>query len=209
MFGPKRGYTMASDMSGQMQAGPLCSFDMQRKEVPAMFPFRDTLQRPTSWHILTSSGESASVGSIVSVGVTHANIYVTQTPETATLVPTPGGYSCRNVTRLRFFGAGAGVGIGPLLVDLSASEEQMPSGGRIYCGPSLEGTDVSLSDLSGWCTMETYAVGALVARGWTVLYFGVGPSRFLPNAVAVGVIEGVQVGVPGISAMEYVGRISQ
>jgi len=168
------------------------------------FPFRDTLQRPTSWHIFTSSGEGASAGSIVEVGIIHSDIYLTQSPETAQVLP---GGTYRNVTRMRFVGAGAGVGLGPLLVDISASDTQMPSGGRIYRGPTLEAADVDLDDLSGWCTMETYAISLGVARGWTVLYFGVGPGGFLPSAVAIGIIRGIQVGVPGLSAMQYIGRI--
>ena len=173
------------------------------------FPFRETLQRPTSWHICTSSGESASAGSIVAIGVTHADLYVSQTPDTAQITPSPGGTKYQNATRLKFVGAGAGVGIGPLLVDLSASDTEWPSGGRVYCGPSLEGTDVSIDDLCGWCTMETYSGSLLAGASYSVLYFGVGPSGFLPKAVAVGIIKGAQIGIPGASAMQYIGRITK
>jgi hypothetical protein len=171
------------------------------------FPFRDTLRRPTSWHVFTSSGETAAVGSIVEVGVAHGDFYLTQTPSTARVAPGPGGGNYANVTRLRFAGAGAGVGLGPLLFDFSASAVDMPSGGRIYCGPSLQGSDVKIEDLRGWCTMEAYSASAVVGGSYTVLYFGVGPSGFLPSAIAVGVVKGNQVGIPGLSAMQFIGRI--
>src|ERR1700683_2460177 len=168
------------------------------------FPFRDTLRRPTSWHVFTSSGETAAVGSIVEVGVVHGDFYLTQTPSTARAAPGPGGGNYANVTRLRFTGAGAGVGLGPLLADFSASAHDMPSGGRIYCGPSLKASDVKIEDLRGWCTMDAYSA---TAWAYTVLYFGVGPSGFLPSAIAVGVVKGNQVGIPGLSAMQFIGRI--
>jgi hypothetical protein len=171
------------------------------------FPFRDTLRRPTSWHVFTSSGETAAVGSIVEVGVTHGDFYLTQTPSTAQVAPGPGGGHYANVTRLRFVGAGAGVGLGPLLFDFSASATDMPSGGRIYCGPSLNGSDVKIEDLRGWCTMEAYSASALAGGSYTVLYFGVGPSGFLPSAIAIGIVKGKQVGIPGASAMQFIGRI--
>ena len=171
------------------------------------FPFRDTLRRPTSWHVFTSSGETAAVGSIVEVGVAHGDFYLTQTPSTARVAPGPGGGNYANVTRLRFAGAGAGVGLGPLLFDFSATAVDMPSGGRIYCGPSLQGSDVKIEDLRGWCTMEAYSASAVVGGSYTVLYFGVGPSGFLPSAIAVGVVKGKGVAIPGVSAMQFIGRI--
>lgn len=174
-----------------------------------VFPFRDTFQRPTSWYVFTSSGESAAVGYVVEVGMLHADFYLTQTPTIARVEPGPGGGNYANVTRLRFVGAGAGLGTGlaPIPIDLSASDVNMYSDGRIYCGPSLKGSDVKIEELRGWCNAEVYSASLFGGDSCTLLYFGVGPSRFLPEAKAIGVIFGIQIGLPGVSAVQYIGRI--
>jgi len=160
--------------------------------------------RPTRWQIMTSSSTALNVGEIVMVGTTYVEIYVTDDPDHAKVTP----FSMSGpVTKFRFVGVGAGVGVGVLPVDLSASAVDMPSGGKIYCGAlTPEGKQVQLSDLSGACTMEVFSADALAGAGYTGIYFGNsgGPPIF---SRAIGITKGLQIGIPGAGAMQYVGRI--
>lgn len=107
----------------------------------------------------------------------------------------------------RFVGVGAGVGVGVLPVDLSASAADMPSGGKIYCGELTPANkQVQLSDLTGACTMEVYSADVGPGAGYTGIYFGNSGAPPIFSR-AIGITRGLQVGIPGAGAMQYVGRI--
>jgi hypothetical protein len=165
---------------------------------------QDCLHRPASWHFCTSEGTSVNLGEIVLVGMADLDFYVTQTPATASVTSVGPLRSVSNATRLRFFGLGRGIGVGSP-IDISRSATNMPSGGRIYCGPMTKGSDVSLSDMKGQCTIEVGAIAAFAGASGMMIWFGTpGPPAF---ARGLGLLWGTGIETPGVGAMEYTGYI--
>ena len=160
--------------------------------------------RPTPWRILTSDSCALTAGGIVLGGGAFNEIYVSAHPTLATV--TPVGMS-GPVVRFRFLVAGLGFGVGVAPVDLSASDIDMPSGGRIYCGEATpRGGHVTLSDLEGPCQVITPSIGAVIGASRTCILFGNGTEP-PESSRAIGLMHGTGTQMPGLSLMAYSGYL--
>jgi hypothetical protein len=165
---------------------------------------QDCLNRPSSWSFCTSEGATVNIGEILLVGIADLDFYVTQTPATASVTSIGPLRQVNNATRLRYLGLGRGFGVGTP-IDIGRSATDMPSGGKIYCGPMKQGNDVTLDDMKGQCTIEMVS-GAFFAGGsGMMIWFGTpGPAPF---ARALGLLWGTGIETPGVGTMAYNGYI--